>query len=93
MPNPKKKLRKSQRKINLVKKRVTRNKLIEDVNDGPADDAKSKGGSDFCNQLLSILQSGKENKFKNIEGKLTNAETKINDSKVKLKGARKNYLS
>ncbi|MBK7690549.1 MAG: hypothetical protein IPJ31_05345 [Bacteroidetes bacterium] len=75
------------------RKKGTRNKLIEDVNDPYADESKSKAGSDFCNQLLAILQSGKENKFKNIEGKLTNADTKINDSKVKLKGARKNYLS
>jgi hypothetical protein len=83
----------SDEKEPIERKKVTRNKLIEDVNDGPADEAKSKTGSDFCNQLLSILQSGKENKFKNIEGKLTNADTKINESKVKLKGARKNYLS
>ncbi|MBK8330747.1 MAG: hypothetical protein IPL09_15135 [Bacteroidetes bacterium] len=62
----------------------------DDANNG---DAKTKSGNDFCSQLTNILQSGKENKFKAIEGKLTNADTKINDSKIKLKGARKNYLS
>lgn len=70
------------------------NKIIEDVGDDANNgDAKTKSGNDFCSQLTNILQSGKENKFKAIEGKLTNADTKINDSKIKLKGARKNYLS
>lgn len=73
--------------------KTNRNRLIEDVSDDAASDAKSKAGNDFCNQLMAILQSGKENKFKAIEGKVTNAETKINESKIKLKGARKNYLS
>ncbi len=71
-----------------------RNRLIEDVGDDAATgDGKAKSGNDFCGQLTAILQSGKENKFKAIEGKVTNAETKINESKIKLKGARKNYLS
>lgn len=77
----------------VAKKKVNRNKLIEDVDDNARGDAKSKSSNDFCDQLKNILQSGKENKFKSIEGKLTNEEAKINDSKIKLKGARKSYLS
>jgi hypothetical protein len=75
------------------KSKTSGNKLIEDVGDNAVTDEKGKAANDFCAQLQQILQSGKENKFKSIEGKLTNAETKINDSKIKLKGARKNYLS
>ncbi len=46
-----------------------------------------------CRQLLSVIQSGKQSGFKDIEGKETNAEKKINESKLKLRGAKRNYLS
>lgn len=36
---------------------------------------------------------GKEQNFKDIEGTETNSERKINDSKLKIKGAKRNYLS
>ena len=76
------------------KTRLKRNSIIEDVQANDDDNTEdSKGGNDFCNQLKDILQSGKENKFKNIEGTTTNADTKINESKIKLKGTRRNYLS
>lgn len=75
------------------KNKTSGNKLIEDVGDNAVSDEKGKAANDFCAQLLQILQSGKDNQFKSLEGKLTNAENKINDSKIKLKGARKNYLS
>lgn len=51
------------------------------------------GKKDLCDQLLVIVKSGLENKFKDIEGKETNTEKKINESKIKIKGARKTYLS
>jgi len=47
----------------------------------------------ICRQLLSIIQSGKQSGFKDIEGKETNTEKKINESKLKLRGAKRNYLS
>ncbi len=75
------------------KSKTSGNKLIEDVGDNAVSEDKGKAANDFCAQLQQILQSGKDNKFKSLEGKLTNAENKINDSKIKLKGARKNYLS
>jgi len=46
-----------------------------------------------CKQLMSIMQSGKNTGFNDIEGKETNSTTKINDSKVKLQGAKRSYLS
>ena len=46
-----------------------------------------------CKQLLAIIKAGKDSKFKDIEGKETNPTTKINESKLKLKGAKRSYLS
>ncbi len=46
-----------------------------------------------CKQLMSIVKAGKDTKFKEIEGKETNPTTKINESKIKLKGAKRSYLS
>lgn len=80
-------------KSNSRKTKGSGNSLIEDIGDAGDGPEKNKATKDFCVQLLNILQSGKDSQFKSIEGKLTQAETKINDSKVKLKGARKNYLS
>lgn len=64
---------------------------VESNNENEENTAVSK--NDFCAQLLSIVASGAEKGFKDIEGSETNAEKKINDSKVKLKGAKRNYLS
>ena len=63
----------------------------EPVSDEPADD-EGKARRDFCAQLMTVIKSGAAG-FKDIEGKETNTEKKINESKIKLKGARKNYLS
>jgi flagellar biosynthesis GTPase FlhF len=46
-----------------------------------------------CKQLLAIIKAGKDSRFKDIEGKETNPSTKINESKLKLKGAKRSYLS
>lgn len=46
----------------------------------------------FCNQVLKIIEA-QNTQFKTIEGKVTNAEKKINESTLKLKGAKRNYLS
>jgi hypothetical protein len=46
-----------------------------------------------CKQLMSIVKAGKDTKFKEIEGKETNPTTKINESKIKLKDAKRSYLS
>jgi len=61
----------------------------------PADpgDQEGRDKKDFCSQLLNVVKSGASGRFKDIEGKETNAEKKINESKIKLKGARKTYLS
>jgi hypothetical protein len=56
-------------------------------------DDEQKGNKDFCEQLMSLVKSGLSTQFKDIEGKETNSEKKINESKIKLKGARKSYLS
>lgn len=46
-----------------------------------------------CKQLMNIIQAGKRSGFKEIEGSLTNPEKKINESRAKLKGAKRCYLS
>jgi outer membrane biosynthesis protein TonB len=52
-----------------------------------------KTGTDACNRWMMVAESGKQKDFKDIEGKEVNANTKINESKLKIKGARKNYIS
>ncbi|MBK7762257.1 MAG: hypothetical protein IPI46_02660 [Bacteroidetes bacterium] len=47
----------------------------------------------ICKHLFAVIKSGKEQNFKDIEGTETNSERKINDSKLKIKGAKRNYLS
>lgn len=63
----------------------------EPLSEEPADD-EGRPRKDFCTQLMTVIKSGATG-FKDIEGNVTNVEKKINESKVKLKGARKNYLS
>ena len=53
----------------------------------------SKASKDFCNQINQLLKIANDKNFKSIEGNETNATKKINDSKFKLKGAKKNYLN
>lgn len=57
------------------------------------DKGKDEKNSLFCKQLHQIIQSGLTAQFKNIEGTETNTKTKINESKLKLKGAKRSYLS
>lgn len=52
-----------------------------------------KIGTDACNRWMMVAESGKQKDFKDLEGKEVNASTKINESKLKIKGARKNYIS
>lgn len=52
---------------------------------GPGMDAQ-------CRQLVKIFAAGKD-AFKSIEGKQTNADLKINESMIRLKGAKRSYLS
>ncbi len=47
----------------------------------------------LCKQLELLLQSGCTLQFSDITGKETNPDLHINESKLKLKGARKNYIS
>lgn len=73
--------------------KAKRNSIIEDVDDTNDDGSKSKAGNSICTQLLQIVESGKETQFKSIEGAASSDDQKINESKIKLRGARKNYLS
>ncbi len=59
------------------------------TNNNPAEDLTEP----VCKQLIAIIKAGKDSKFKDIEGKETNPTTKINESKLKLKGAKRSYLS
>lgn len=52
-----------------------------------------KKESILSKQLMQVVQSGMSSNFKSIEGPETNPKTHINDSKIKLKGAKRNYLS
>lgn len=74
------------------KSKVKKNSIIED-NDDDQDKPSSGKANDFCAQLLAIVRSGKESQYKSIEGKINNADSKTNESLIKLKGTRKNYLS
>lgn len=56
-------------------------------------DDNQGGKNDLCEQLMAVVKSGLNTQFKDIQGKETNTEKKINESKIKLKGARKSYLS
>ena len=53
----------------------------------------SKAAKDICSQINQLLKIANDKNFKSIEGNETNATKKINDSKFKLKGAKKNYLN
>lgn len=61
--------------------------------DDPQPSNEKSASNDFCAQLLQVVNAGLKTKYKEIEGKETNAEKKINESKLKLKGSRKNYIS
>jgi hypothetical protein len=52
----------------------------------------NKKENEFCNQIMDILQAQKK-QFKTIEGKVTHADKKINESLAKLKGAKRSYLT
>lgn len=56
-------------------------------------DQEMKKESLLCKQLLQVVMSGVSGGFKSIEGPETNPKTHINESKLKLKGAKRNYLS
>lgn len=58
------------------------------VRDGQA--SKMDAG---CVRWLEIIQSGLRSGFKDIEGKELNADTRINESKIKLRNTKRNYLS
>lgn len=73
--------------------KAKRNSIIEDVDDTNDEGSKAKAGNTICTQLLQIVESGKETQFKSIEGAVSSDDQKINESKIKLRGARKNYLS
>lgn len=57
------------------------------------DAKKTKAGKDFCDQINFVIKSGKDMKFKDLEGKVLNADNKTNESKLKIKGAKRSYLS
>jgi hypothetical protein len=68
---------------------ATRAKETEQTNDeGPAEPVDL-----FCKQIKKLIQSGGAARFKDIEGKVMNAQTGTNESALKLKGARRSYLS
>jgi hypothetical protein len=76
-----------------VKEKKSKPKKTEPELNEPENDTDKKLANDFCGQLMAVVKSGTLTKFKDIEGKETNAEKKVNESKLKLKGAKKNYLS
>ena len=47
----------------------------------------------FCKQVLRAIQSGMKANFNDIQGKVINAQQGSNESTLKLKGARRSYLS
>jgi hypothetical protein len=56
-------------------------------------DIEENASSSFCTSLQTILKAGQHSSFKELEGKETNADLKINESKQKLRGAKRTYLS
>ncbi len=56
-------------------------------------DNNEKVGKAFCDQVAAIVKSGALNQFKDFEGRVTNATSNINESKSKIKGTKRNYLS
>lgn len=62
-------------------------KVVSD-DEGPAEPVDL-----FCKQIKKLIQSGGASRFKDIEGKVMNAQTGTNESTLKLKGARRSYLS
>lgn len=92
------------KKIPPAKKKVPEKEVDEDEVEKEIPVKKSKAISEeatqdappqdlICKHLFSIIKSGKEQNFKDIEGAETNSERKINESKLKMKGAKRNYLS
>ncbi len=65
---------------------------MDDVEESE-DAKKTKAGKDFCDQINFVIKSGKDTKFKDLEGKVLNADNKTNESKLKIKGAKRSYLS
>lgn len=62
------------------------------VNDN--DEAGNAAPEDlFCKQIKKLIQSGGATRFKDIEGKVMTGQTGTNESTLKLKGARRSYLS
>ena len=49
--------------------------------------------NDICEQIMQVIQSGKTKRFADLEGKVLNEQNKTNESRLKLKGAKRNYLS
>lgn len=47
----------------------------------------------FCKQVLRVIQSGMKTNFNDLQGKMINAQQGSNESTLKLKGARRSYLS
>ena len=74
----------------IVKSKPTKKTIEKEENE---DKVVTKASKDLCSQINQLLKIAQDKNFKTIEGNETNATKKINDSKFKLKGARKNYLN
>lgn len=82
------------------KKRVENNDSEEDQNSAARNNDNPMSRQNvveiidpICKQLMNVIKAGKNSSFKEIEGAETNSTAKINDSKLKLKGAKRSYLS
>lgn len=58
----------------------------------PIDDDPIDNLDETCKRLLTVINAG-GSQFKSIEGAVTNPDKGINDSKLKLKGAKRNYIT
>lgn len=76
-------------------KPVVKSKPKKEIIEKEANEDKeiAKSSNDFCSQIINLLKIANDKRFKEIEGAETNATSKINESKLKLKGAKKNYLN
>ncbi len=75
------------------RKKNNKSDIVDEPMTNPMDIKKVDGLDPMCQQLMNIIKAGKQTKFKEIEGKETNPTTKINESNIRIKGAKRNYLS
>jgi len=71
--------------------RKSKNEAKQDVEE--KEEPVIEKSNDICEQIMQVIQSGKTKRFADLEGKVLNEQNKTNESRLKLKGAKRNYLS